>query len=159
MTASLYQAPDTVVHVEELGVDPEQFVEYRLIRVADRLRRRFDDALRPHGLSARQFSVLAVLRARPGVTSAELARAVLMTPQSMGALVDQLERAGLVQRRPRRGKGVPAPTELSAAGEETLDAAAATVTALEEHTRHALDDDLAPLLRGLDRLSHHLDKH
>lgn len=133
-------------------------MEYRLIRVADRLRRRFDEALRPHGLTARQFSVLAVLRARPGVTSADLARAVLMTPQSMGALVDQLERAGLVQERPRRGRGVPAPTVLSAAGDETLDTAAATVRVLEERTRHALGNDAAPLLRGLERLMRHLDE-
>lgn len=141
-----------------MAVDPELFVEYRLVRVADRLRRRFDNALRPHGLTARQFSVLSVLRARPGVTSAELARAVLMTPQSMGALVDQLERTGLVQPRARRGKGVPTPTRLSPAGSKALDAASGTVRDLEAETRQALGADLEPLLQGLERLMHHLDQ-
>src|SRR5664279_4789299 len=102
------------------ALDPEVFVEYRLVRLAELLRRRFDTAVRPQGLTARQFSVLAVVRSRPGVTSADLARAVLTTPQSMGAIIDQLETAGLLQSRPRRGRGVPAPTELSAAGEKAL---------------------------------------
>lgn len=134
------------------------FVEYRLIQVAEMLRRRFDESLRPHGLTARQFSVLAVLRARPGVTSAELARAVLMTPQSMGALVDQLERAGLVQPRPRRGKGVPTPTVLSAAGGKTLDAATVTVQGLDTQTRQALGPGLVPLTKSLERLMNSLDQ-
>ena len=139
-------------------MDPERFVEYRLVRLADRLRRRFDDALRPHALTARQFSVLAVLRSRPGVTSAELARAVMMTPQSMSALLDQLEEAGLVQPRPRRGKGVRAPTELTARGDEVLAAAGRSVRDLDETTREALGSDLTPFVRGLDRLLDSLDE-
>ena len=133
-------------------------MEYRLIRVADRLRRRFSDALRPHGLTAGQFSVLAVLQARPGVTPAELARAVLMTPQSMGTLVDQLEQTGLVQERPRRGRGVPVPTEISAAGKQVLAAATVAVRDLNTRTQRVLGDDLAPLIRSLERLTDHLDQ-
>ncbi len=139
-------------------MDPESFVEYCLIRVADRLRRRFSEALRPYGLTAGQFSVLAVLRARPGVTPAELARAVMMTPQSMGALVDQLESAGLVHERRRRGRGVPVPTEISAVGSEVLANAAVTVRDLNSWTQQVLGEDLAPFVHGLQRLTTHLDE-
>jgi len=136
----------------EQAVDPEAFVEYRLVRLAERLRRRFDAAVRPHGLTARQFSVLAVVRSRPGVTSADLARAVLTTPQSMGAIIDQLETAGFLQSRPRRGRGVPAPTELSAAGEKALAEAAAQVRALDTKTRQHLGEDYNVLIQILDVL-------
>lgn len=134
-------------------MDPDEFVEYRLVRLADLMRRRFDDALRPHGLTARQFSVLAVLRARPGVTSAELARAVLLAPQSMGALLDQLERAGLVRPRHRGGKGVRSPVELTSDGDASLDAAARAVRDLDDRTRQALGPDLASFTRGLESLT------
>jgi DNA-binding MarR family transcriptional regulator len=148
---------DTVVTVVHEEVEPESFVEYRLIRVADRLRRRFSDALRPHGLTPGQFSVLAVLQARPGVTAADLARAVLMTPQSMGTLIEQLERAGLVHERPRLGRGVPTPTEISAAGQRVLAEATVTVRDLDTQTRRALGEDVTPLLQSLDRLTRYLD--
>ncbi len=173
MAASLYQMTDTFgamdgevldatavdgAAADRQLVDPESFVEYRLIRLADRLRRRFSEALRPHGLTAGQFSVLAVLQARPAVTPAELARAVLMTPQSMGSLVDQLERAGLIGARARRGRGVPTPIEISRLGEEVLAAAALAVRNLDTETREVLGDDLVQLMRSLDRLTDHLEQ-
>ncbi len=86
------------------------------------------------------------------MTSADLARAVLTTPQSMGAIIDQLETAGLLQSRARRGRGLPAPTELSAAGEQVLTAAAAEVRALEAETRQLLGEDYDVLMRILDVL-------
>lgn len=137
-------------------VDPEVFVEYRLMRVADQLRRRFDAALRPHGLTARRFSVLAVLQARPGATSAELARAVLMTPQSMGALLDQLEADGHVEPRGRRGRGRAAPARLSREGGVLLASAAASVRALDDETRRVLGPGLGALTSALGALEDHL---
>jgi DNA-binding MarR family transcriptional regulator len=107
----------------EQAVDPQAFVEYRLVRLAERLRRRFDAAVRPH---------------------------VLTTPQSMGAIIDQLETAGFLQSRPRRGRGVPAPTELSAAGEKALAEAAAQVRALDTKTRQHLGEDYNVLMQILD---------
>ncbi|MGV8909724.1 MAG: MarR family winged helix-turn-helix transcriptional regulator [Propionicimonas sp.] len=128
---------------------PERFVEYRLIRLAVQLRRRFEIALRPVGLSPRQFSVLAVVQSRPEVTSADLARAVLTTPQSMGVIIEQLEGAGLLQPRERRGKGVPSPTRLSMKGESTLQAALSRVQSLDAETRRHLRKEYAALERIL----------
>jgi DNA-binding MarR family transcriptional regulator len=132
--------------------DPEDFIEYRIIRVADLLRRRFQDTLRPHGLTVHQFSVLAVLHARPGVTTAELARTVLLTPQSMRSLVDNLEAVGLVEPRQKRGRGNPTPTTLSTAGAELLRAATASVRDLDLATQEALGGRQAALFDGLTRL-------
>lgn len=129
--------------------DPEDFIEYRIIRVADLLRRRFQKTLRPHGLTVHQFSVLAVLQARPGATTAELARMVLLTPQSMSSLVEHLEAMGLVEPRQKRGRGNPTPTALSTAGAELLRAASASVRDLDRATHEALGDSQPLLLDSL----------
>ncbi len=137
---------------------PEDFVEYRLVRLADRLERRFSTALAPDRLSPRQFSVLAVLAATPGVTSADLARAVLTTPQSMHTLLDQLQARGLVDRGPQRGRGRAAPVQLTAAGRELLSRAGERVVALEAQTRaHLGEDDHRHLVRLLGRVEDGLE--
>lgn len=131
---------------------PDGFVEYRLVRLADRLERRFAATLAPHGLTPRQFGVLFVLAASPGVTSAELARAVLTTPQGMHTVVDQLERRGLVGREGERGRGRAAPVRLTGTGRTLLGRAANGVRALDEQTHELLGDDYERLSRILDRL-------
>jgi DNA-binding MarR family transcriptional regulator len=147
-----------VLVVEPDRLRPEDFVEYRLVRLADRLERRFTAALGPGGLSPRQFSVLAVLAAEPGITSADLARAVLTRPQSMHALLDQLQARGLVDRGAQRGRGRAAPVQLTADGRAALSTSAARVVALEAQTRKRLGEaDYRELLRVLDRVEHVID--
>jgi DNA-binding MarR family transcriptional regulator len=142
-----------VLVVDPDRVRPEDFVEYRLVRLADRLERRFTAALGPGGLSPRQFSVLAVLAAEPGITSADLARAVLTRPQSMHALLDQLQARGLVDRGAQRGRGRAAPVRLTADGRAVLSTSAARVVALEAETRARLGEtDYRELLHVLDRV-------
>ena len=136
----------------------EEFVEYRLVRLADRLERRFALALEPTGLSPRQFSVLAVLTESPGITNAELARAVLTTPQSMHTLLEQLERRGLVERGPQRGRGRAAPVRPTERGRGLLSLASGRVDALEAETRAWLgESEHRHLLRLLDRLEDGLE--
>ena len=118
--------------VEPDELRPQDFVEYRLVRLADQLERRFTAALAPTELSPRQFSVLAVLASTPETTSAGLARAVLTTPQSMHTLLDQLQARGLVERGQVRGRGRPAPVRLTADGLAMLSASGARVVELED---------------------------
>ena len=132
---------------------PHDFVEYRLVRVADQLERRFTAALGPAELSPRQFSVLAVLAAAPEITSAGLARAVLTTPQSMHTLLGQLQTRGLIDRGQVRGRGRPAPVRLTRAGRAALSAAGASVVQLEGETRARLgESDYRQLVRLLGRV-------
>ncbi len=132
---------------------PEDFVGYRLVRLADRLGRRFADDLAPLGLTARQFSVLAVLAGNPGLTSAEIARAVLTTPQSTGPLLDQLAARGLVDRGGQRGRGRAAPVRPTPEGLRLLAEAGARVAAQDADLRSRLGPrDTAGLLALLDRL-------
>jgi len=49
-------------------------------------------------LSVQEYTALSVLRARPGLSNAQLARRSLVTPQSMIETLTKLERRGLVWR-------------------------------------------------------------
>lgn len=78
------------------------------------------DVLAPHGLTPVQYGLLAHLAAEPGLTQAELARRVLMRPQSMSYLLDGLVERGLVDRVGERGSGRANPIELTDSGADLL---------------------------------------
>jgi DNA-binding MarR family transcriptional regulator len=70
--------------------------ELRLAELA--WRRSLEGPLRELGLTIPQYSTLRALERAPGASSAELARNALVTPQTMNALVLQLEEAELITR-------------------------------------------------------------
>jgi DNA-binding MarR family transcriptional regulator len=51
-------------------------------------------------LTVSQYTALSILRDRPGLSNAQLARRVFVTPQSMNEVISVLERDGLVRRTP-----------------------------------------------------------
>lgn len=67
-----------------------------------------------------QISVLRVLADGGPRTTADLARVEHITPQAMGALVAELERAGLVRRTRDPGDGRRRPVSLTAAGRRAV---------------------------------------
>ena len=56
--------------------------------------------MRPHGLTATQYTALSVLASRSGLSNAQLARRSYITPQSMSQLIGALERQKLIERIP-----------------------------------------------------------
>ena len=60
---------------------------------------RLEDRLRPFELTPGQYTVMAILEARERLSSAQLARRMSMTPQSMTELIASLERKQLVSRQ------------------------------------------------------------
>jgi DNA-binding MarR family transcriptional regulator len=79
---------------------PEPSTLYLVKRLELAIRKVLDDVLRPHGLTAPQYTALTALGHRDGLTSAQLARRSFVTPQTMHEQVIALERAGLVAREP-----------------------------------------------------------
>ncbi len=71
---------------------------YELRRAELAWRKTLEGPLRELGLTLQQYSTLRALERAPGVSSAELARHALVTPQTMNALVLQLEQAKLITR-------------------------------------------------------------
>ncbi|HYW30925.1 MAG TPA: MarR family transcriptional regulator [Gemmatimonas sp.] len=101
-----------------------------MVRLGHVISRRFEATLAAHGLTPRQFAVLAHLIRDPGLGAGALARLVLITPQSMGTLLDEVERAGLVVRTPA-ARGHRRETALTDIGRARLAAAAPAVVAFE----------------------------
>ena len=78
--------------------------------------RRVRAAAASHELSLTESAVLARLAACGPATTADLARAESMKPQSMGTTVAALEEMGLVERKPHPTDGRQMNIELTAKG-------------------------------------------
>lgn len=102
------------------GQDLDELLTWTLIRAAHAAERRLTTLFADHDLAPAQFGLLAHLATGRGFTSAELARAVLIRPQSIAAMVDGLAARGLVSRTGGRAKGHRNPIELSSAGHSLL---------------------------------------
>jgi len=72
----------------------------RLMRVFQKVERASVEGLRARDLSLAQFDVIAQVGAAEGRTQQELADRLLVTKGNVCQLVDRLERAGLLARRP-----------------------------------------------------------
>jgi DNA-binding MarR family transcriptional regulator len=113
---------------------------YLVGRLDRLLRRRLGDALAPHSLTLAEYTALSVLRSRPGLSNAQLARRTLITPQSMNEVLAHLVGLGLVSRRPDPDHARVLRTELTAAGKRTLAAANRTVAAIEREMLSGLTE-------------------
>jgi DNA-binding MarR family transcriptional regulator len=65
-----------------------------------------NDAIAPHGVTTAQIGLLRQLANEPGLSGAELARRLLITPQGVQLALTALERRGLVERKqdPQHGR-------------------------------------------------------
>lgn len=106
-------------------------VGYVLKQAATALRSALDTELRPLGLTVPQYACLEVLDQRPGLSSAELARATFVTRQSMNLVLQGLAQRELLTRARVADRGKALPTELTATGRAQLRAASVAVRAVE----------------------------
>jgi DNA-binding MarR family transcriptional regulator len=79
---------------------PEQGFGFLLHDIARLLRKRFDQRARMLGLSRAQWQVLAHLHRHEGINQRGLAEILEIESVTLGRLVDRLEAAGWVERRP-----------------------------------------------------------
>ena len=98
----------------------------------------FAQALGPLGLGPPQFGILNLIDAHPGVTQQQLVSESLIDPSSMVAVIDELEKLGLAQRRKHPDDRRKHAVHLTPKGKRTL------ARAREVATKFA-DDLLAPL--------------
>ncbi len=133
----------------------EPRVSYLVGRLDRVVRRRLAGALGPHGLSLQEYTTLSVLRARSGLSNAQLARRSLITPQAMNEVLARLEQRGLVLRHPDRTRGRIRPAELTVSGKRLLARADDSVDAAERDLFPGADGTrlhklLVETLRGTD---------
>ena len=107
----------------ELTTDElDGIVTWSVVRVARFAGQRLADRLAAHGLNPVHFGVLAYLAIAPEMTQADLARAVLVRPQSIAPLLDGLEERGLIRRTGNRSRGRRNPVQITDDGRRALDA-------------------------------------
>lgn len=116
-------------------------VSYVIGRLDRALRRQLDEGVGAHGLTALQYTTMSVLRARSGLSNAQLARRSFMTPQSMSEVLARLEQKGLIQRGPDPDHGRILRVELTEAGHGALSACDRVVDEIEETMLAQLTDD------------------
>jgi DNA-binding MarR family transcriptional regulator len=90
------------------------------IAAARTLLRRYDAKLKPFGVTAQQFWLLAAIRFHPGEPVATLAQRVFLDRTSLTRNLDLLERKGLVRRVSRAVSNVRL-CELTQSGNALLD--------------------------------------
>ncbi|GLW06277.1 hypothetical protein Misp01_14070 [Microtetraspora sp. NBRC 13810] len=79
---------------------PKPPIPYLLAYAHTLAARHAEEELRPHGLTIRQYGVLAQLALEPELTTSELARQLGVSRQSLHEMVAELERAGRLMRGP-----------------------------------------------------------
>ena len=106
-----------------LTAGPEGIPAYALARAGNAVNGLFAARLAAVGLRPHTFSVLVHLSREPALTSAELARRLDLTPQSMSALLHGLADAGWVERPTGARRGQRIDVRVTDAGRAALQAA------------------------------------
>ena len=114
-------------------------IGYLLRQACTAYRIRMEKTLAGLGVTWPQFSVLTMIASYPRVSGADLARLSLLTPQTVSVIVNNLEKAGWVARRPHDQHGRIQVLEITDAGKELLLRCNALVHAAEARLTDGLD--------------------
>jgi DNA-binding MarR family transcriptional regulator len=108
-----------------------------------------NEAVSGHGVSAAQIGMLRQLANEPGLSGAELARRLLVSPQGVQQALTALERRGLLERRqdPQHGRILQA--YLTDSGREVAAAVVNDALAAHEQVFGVLSADEQKTLRDL----------
>jgi DNA-binding MarR family transcriptional regulator len=124
-----------------------------LKRAEQALLRAKSAALKPVGVTLAQYVALEELERRPGITSATLARACLVTPQAMMVVLRSMDEQGLISRSSHPRHPNVLELHVTDAGREALHAAREHVAPVERAVNGAFSstelDTFAALLNRL----------
>ena len=127
--------------------DPADRVGYLLWQTAHLVGRRMAVALEPFDLTPAQFSALVHIGREPGVSAAELARRINLTPQSTQTALRPLLERGWVERRPHPVHQRVLGNFLTHEGQAGTERASATVTDTDAQLVADLTDGEVAALR------------
>ncbi|MFD5872223.1 MarR family winged helix-turn-helix transcriptional regulator [Streptomyces sp. NPDC060322] len=108
-----------------------------------------EQRLRPLGLAASHYTLLISVHSEPGLTGAELARRLNVTPQAVASLVARLESRGQVERREHPRHRHVQELHLTDAGRTALRAADRVIAEIELQITGALGKKESAQLRGV----------
>lgn len=107
------------------------YLAYLLRQAHAATRLTMERALSEVGVTSPQFAVLTMLRAYPGLSGADLARVALLTPQTVGVIIRNLERDGAIRKTPHPIHGRMLQWSLTRRGATLLDKCRRHVQAVE----------------------------
>jgi len=107
------------------------YLAYLLRQAQAATRLTLERALADLGVTPPQFAVLTMLRAYPGLSGADLARVALLTPQTVGVIIRNLERDGAIRKTPHPVHGRVLQWKLTRRGRTLLEKCRRHVKALE----------------------------
>lgn len=120
---------------------PPPSAAFLLMTLGRRLRDEVEATLKAEGIALRHVSALGHLAAHPGLSYSELARRAGVTPQSMQATIEALERRGAVARDTDPGRGRTAELRVTAEGTRLRQVGTAVVGDVDTRLRAHLDDE------------------
>jgi DNA-binding MarR family transcriptional regulator len=115
------------------------YLAYLLRQAHAAARLAMERSLADLGVTTPQFVVLTMLRAYPGLSGADLARVALLTPQTVGVIVRNLERDGAIAKAPHPVHGRMLQWTLTRRGARLLQDCRRRALALERRLAAGLD--------------------
>ena len=104
-----------------------------------RQRRNVEEAMRANGVTATQAGVLTQLRQSPGLSSSDIARRLILTPQAVMAAIAPLEKLALIERADDPTHGRIRRCFLTDEGERVAKACEAAAGEVEENLLASFD--------------------
>jgi DNA-binding MarR family transcriptional regulator len=133
-------------------------IAYLLRQAQAATRLTLERALADLGVTPPQFAVLTMLNAYPGLSGADVARVALLTPQTVGVIIGNLERDGAIEKTPHPVHGRILQWALTRRGSDLLEKCRRRVDAVEQRLVAGLGTKAeATIRRWLSRIA--LDLH
>jgi DNA-binding MarR family transcriptional regulator len=123
------------------------YLAYLLRQAHAATRLTMERALSELGVTSPQFAVLTMLRAYPGLSGADLARVAVLTPQTVGVIIRNLERDGAIRKAPHPIHGRVLQWTLTRRGTTLLDKCRRHVLAVERRLTAGLSKQAQATVR------------
>jgi DNA-binding MarR family transcriptional regulator len=136
---------------------PRSFLGFQIIQLAH-LKKTRDDALfrASVGIGLTQFRLLSLLDMAPGLGAGQLARWLLITPQSTATLIIELWKLDLIVKDAKRKRGERVKVSLTAKGRALLKRAQPTLQQTAREARETLSPGELDSFTGLmNRMNDH----
>ncbi len=135
------------------SIPPSGWLGHLLMRAGGRVRERTDAALLPLGLSGRTLGVLSLIDRQPGLRQVLISSHMGFDRTSTSQLIDDLTRAGLVERATDEQDRRSHALRLTAEGRNRLaQATVAGILAERDVTAELSDGELDQLKQSLARM-------
>lgn len=115
--------------------------------------RNFEEKIKTTCKSARYFGLLSYIEANPGQLQTVLAEAVALRRSSLVSIIDQLEKEGLIERRPVPGDRRANQVWLLQAGKDVVMRLRKEGKEHEEQATQGMsDEEIEAVSKGLDKI-------